>query len=142
MKKLNVLDCLGHNLRKTSRLLTQYFDEALRPAGLRSHQFTLMAAVQEMREVAFIPLAEFLGLDRTTLARNVEVLVRDGLVYVEAGVHDRRLQVVRLTELGARRLEAAMPLWEKAQRVAMRKVGESDPFLESLAKLGKLGEGA
>jgi hypothetical protein len=50
--------------------------------------------------------------------------------------------VVRLTELGARRLEAAMPLWEKAQRVAMRKVGALEPFLESLAKLGKLGEGA
>jgi DNA-binding MarR family transcriptional regulator len=139
MKKLSVFDCLCHNLRKTSRQLTQYYDEALRPAGLRITQFTLMAAVEEMREVAFIPLADFLGLDRTTLARNVEILVRDGLVYVEVGVHDRRLQVVRLTELGTSRLQAARPLWEGAQRTALHRIGELEPLLAQLAELEKVG---
>jgi len=138
-KKLNVLDCLCHNLRKTSRLLTQYYDEALRPSGLRITQFTLMATVAEMGEVAFIPLAEFLGMDRTTLARNVEILVRDGLAGVVAGTSDRRQQMVSLTEFGESRLAEAMPLWQAAQRAALRKAGELEPLLEQLADLGKVG---
>lgn len=140
MKKLNVLDCLCHNLRKTSRLLTQYYDDALRPSGLRITQFTLLATVDDMREVAFVPLAEFLGMDRTTLARNVEILVRDGLVYVTTGVSDRRQQVVRLTELGSELLEAAMPLWEAAQRTTMKQAGAWRPLLEQLDELGKVGD--
>jgi len=138
-KKLSIFDCLCHNLRKTSRLLTQYYDEALRPVGLRITQFTLMATVDEMREVAFIPLADFLGMDRTTLARNVEILLRDGLVSVETGATDRRQQVVRLTEFGESQLAAAMPLWRAAQRDAMKKAGEWEPLLEQLTELGKVG---
>lgn len=138
-KKLSVFNCLCHNLRKTSRLLTQYYDEALRPSGLRITQFTLMSTVEEMREVAFVPLADFLGMDRTTLARNVEILVRDGLVSVEIGSADRRQQVVRLTEFGESRLAAAMPLWKAAQRAAMKKAGEWEPLIEQLAELGNVG---
>jgi len=139
MKKLSVFDCLCHNLRKTSRQLTQYYDDALRPAGLRITQFTLMAAVEEMREVAFIPLADFLGMDRTTLARNVELLERDRLVHVTTGVIDRRQQVVRLTDLGRSQLETAMPLWEAAQLNAIQQVGDWESLLERLTDLGKVG---
>ena len=141
-KRLNVADCLCHNIRKTARLLTQFYDEALRPSGLRMPQFTLMAAVAEMGAVAFVPLAAYLGLDRTTLGRNVELLVRDGLVQVDPGEQDKRQQVVRLTELGAIRLAEAMPLWEAAQRKALKKVakGQLAPLLGQLGALGKLGD--
>jgi DNA-binding MarR family transcriptional regulator len=138
--KLNVRECLCFNLRKTSRLLTQYYDDSLRPAGLRITQFNLMAAIYEMRESAFVPLAAFLGMDRTTLARNLDLLAKAGLVQIASSSSDRRQQIVKLTPLGADRLAAAMPLWEKAQREAMRRVqdGSLQPLLSQLATLSEL----
>jgi DNA-binding MarR family transcriptional regulator len=136
-KKLKVTDCLCHNLRKTSRLLTQYYDEMLRPSGIRITQFTLMAAVQQMKESAFVPLSEYLGMDRTTLARNVELLQREGLVETAAGATDRRQQIVWLTAKGESVLQAAMPLWETAQRRALKQLN-SGQASELLGELGKL----
>jgi DNA-binding MarR family transcriptional regulator len=139
-KKLNVLDCLCHNFRKTSRLLTQSYDRALRPAGVRITQFTLMATVAEMEESAFVPLAAFLGMDRTTLGRNLELMERDGLVQVRPGANDRREQLVRLTDQGRRKLAEALPLWERAQRRALKRLGGDElPRLRSqMAKLTQI----
>lgn len=140
-KPLSVFDCLCHNLRKTSRLLTQYYDEALKESGLRITQFTLMAAVREMGEATYVPLAEFLGMDRTTLSRNVDLLVRDGLVEVHAGLLDKRQSVVRLTAKGSEALELAWPLWESAQRKATKQIkkGELPAMMGNLSKLSELG---
>lgn len=93
-----------------------------------------------MGEVTFVPLAEFLGMDRTTLARNVELLARDGYVQVHQGVTDKRQQVVQLTEKGSKTLEAAMPLWESAQRKALRQIkdGELPGLLSNLSQLSQI----
>jgi DNA-binding MarR family transcriptional regulator len=138
--KLKVSECLCFNLRKTSRLLTQYFDETLRPVGIRSTQFNLMAAISEMGESAFVPLAAFMGMDRTTLGRNLDLLAKDGLVQLSTGAQDRRQQIVRLTPKGSETLAAAMPLWEAAQLEAMQRVQNErlQPFLKQLANLAEI----
>jgi len=139
-KKLSVVDCLCHNTRRASRLLTQYYDEVLRPSGVGISQFTTMVTISEMGQTTYAPLADFLGVDRTTLSRNLELMARDGLVWMEAGLIDRRQQVVRLTEKGVERLAAAMPLWEKAQREALKRLkkGELPGLLKQLSELSKV----
>ena len=122
--------------------MTQYYDDSLRPAGLRITQFNLMAllALRDARK-RLVPLAAFLGMDQaTTLARNLDLLAKAGLGCRSHRFSDRRQQIVKLTPLGADRLAAAMPLWEKAQREAMRRVqdGSLQPRLSQLATLSEL----
>jgi DNA-binding MarR family transcriptional regulator len=107
-------DCACRRLRRTARVVTQRYDEALRPAGLRITQFTLLVAVALSEPVRITRLADILELDRTTLARDLRPLTERGLVEVAAG-DDRRTRVVRLTGQGRAAIARAYPLWRQAQ---------------------------
>jgi DNA-binding MarR family transcriptional regulator len=69
-------------------------------------------------------LAEFLALDRTTLARNLKPLESQGMVVVEAG-EDKRVRLIRLTEYGRQLLQLALPCWRKAQDELLARLGPS-----------------
>lgn len=114
--------CACFNLRKASRAVTQLYDDALRPAGLRATQFSLLALLRLAGTVPMTRLAEEAVMDRTTLARNLEVLRRDGLVRVQPG-EDARVREVEITRAGVARLEEAFPRWQRAQRSMARSLG-------------------
>ena len=114
--------CACFNLRKAARAVTQLYDEALRPTGLRITQFSLLAVLRLTGRVSMTRLAEETVMDRTTLSRNLEVLERDGLVWVELGT-DARVREVELTRAGGARLEEAFPRWQEAQRTIARSLG-------------------
>jgi DNA-binding MarR family transcriptional regulator len=110
----DVMLCVCHNLRRATRRTTQIYDAALRPAGLKITQFTLLAAIDKMGRATISPLAEFLAMDRTTLTRNLDLLAKRGLVELAEDAADRRLQVVSLLPAGSAALRKAMPRWVKA----------------------------
>ena len=119
MKKpeLNLSDpanCLCFNLRKAARSLTQIYDAALKPTGITAPQFTLLTAVKRQGPVSLSDLAAALGMDRTTLTRNLKPLQRDGLVASAEG-DDRRVRLLTLTAMGRDRLRDAEPLWRAVQ---------------------------
>ena len=70
--------CTCFNMRKASRVVTQYFDSVLRPSGLKATQFTLLAAISVTGPAPMSQLADHLILDRTTMTRNLKLLVRQG----------------------------------------------------------------
>jgi DNA-binding MarR family transcriptional regulator len=115
--------CACANLRKAARALTQLFDEALAPSGLRVTQFTLLVTSRLMGESTINELAEGMAMDRTTLSRNLKPLLRSGLLEVRPG-EDGRTRLVRLTPAGERALEEAYPLWHGAQRETVSALGE------------------
>lgn len=115
--------CACYNLRRATRLVTQLYDEALRPAGIRGTQFTLLAATAAMGSAPVQRLAEAIVMDRTTLTRNLAPLERDGLVSIRSG-DDHRVREVSLTAKGRRILERAYPLWERVQAVLRDRVGD------------------
>jgi DNA-binding MarR family transcriptional regulator len=108
-------DCACFNVRKAARALTALYDRALAPTGLRATQSTLLVALARAGNIPLTRLAGILGMDRTTLTRNLEPLERDGLVAVRPGA-DRRVKLAGITEKGRKALAAAMPLWREAQR--------------------------
>lgn len=114
--------------------MTQRYDEALRPVGLRSTQFTLLATLRATGPLALTALAERAVLDRTTLARNLAVLRRGGLVRVRPGA-DARVRMIEITEAGASRLDWAMPRWREAQRAMAQGLGPKrlERLLDDLA---------
>jgi DNA-binding MarR family transcriptional regulator len=114
--------CVCANLRQAARAVTQHYDDALRPLGLRCTQFTLLAALRQTGPIALTALAELAVLDRTTLARNLAVLHRRGLVRVRPGP-DARVRIIELTAAGASQLERAMPRWRRAQQAMANSLG-------------------
>ena len=106
--------CACANFRKVSRAITQFYDSALRPSGLRATQYTLMVPVALLGSPTITQLAEKLVMDRTTLTRDLKLLEGQGLVEISPGA-DRRTRVVTLTDSGRQALAEALPLWEQAQ---------------------------
>jgi len=114
--------CLCTRLRMATRNVTQAYDNALRDTGLRISQFAILASLRYDGEATMTQLATSLGLDRTTLTRNLEPLTRRELVEVRRG-KDRRRRVVALTEAGAGAVEAALPAWREAQNQLITVLG-------------------
>jgi DNA-binding MarR family transcriptional regulator len=119
---LEAQGCACFNLRKATRAVTQLYDDALRPAGLRCTQFSLLTLLKASGTVAMTRLAEAAVMDRTTLARNLEVLDREGLVRIRPG-EDARVREIELTRAGVAKLKEAFPLWREAQRTVREGLG-------------------
>ena len=115
--------CACFNLRKVTRAVTQLYDEMLRPAGLRTTQFSLLVAVRMAGPVGVTLLAEITVMDRTTLTRNLELLQKQGLIEVASG-RDRRTRIVTITAQGNAALAEALPLWQKVQTHVVDTLGE------------------
>lgn len=108
-------ECAFANIRLLGRIVTRFYDDALKPADLRASQLALMWAILACEPVEMGRLGEVTQTDQTTLSRTVDKLRQAGLVGIEAGA-DRRVRMLRLTAKGRRRFARAMPLWEAAQR--------------------------
>jgi len=106
--------CACATVRRTDRVLTQFYDEILAPSGLYITQFTLLATLSQAAPVTINRLAEIMDMDRTTLSRNLEVLAKQHMVRIEEG-EDRRTRQVHLTQEGEQALRRALPLWQEAQ---------------------------
>lgn len=115
-------DCACLNFRKASRVVTQIYDGALESAGIRATQFSLLVAVHLASRATISRIAADLGMDRTTLTRNLKPLSRAGLLMVARG-GDRRTREVALTGEGRATLAKALPLWQKAQSQVVAELG-------------------
>jgi DNA-binding MarR family transcriptional regulator len=120
---LDVRDCLCLHTRRTARLLTQFYDDALRPTGLRITQFLLLAAIHQAQPITHQALADILGMDRTTLTRNLALLERDGLAVVAKVADDKRENHIRLSSAGRHAVQRAMPHWQNAQQELLDRLG-------------------
>ncbi len=115
--------CAAYNLRRSARLVTQAFDQALSPVGLKVTQFSLLISFMLAPDSNLAQLAQGLGMDRTTLSRNLRVLERKGLVAMETG-EDRRQHQVKITPAGQKALQQALPLWQQAQERVVGGLGQ------------------
>jgi DNA-binding MarR family transcriptional regulator len=106
--------CAGCNLRLAARRVTQFLDRKMAEAGLTVAQFGLMARIAAASDDTLGALAQRTGLDQSTLSRNLRTLEGQGLIEIAMVETDLRRRVVWLTETGARRLEAAIPLCRAA----------------------------
>jgi len=112
--------CAGWNARLAARRITQFLGNRMTSSGLTIAQFGLMAQIATAADDTLGALAERLGLDQSSLSRNLHALERDGLVEIAIVERDQRKRAVWLTENGARRLEAAMPVWRSAHAALVK----------------------
>ena len=105
-------------LRKASRRMSQFYDAALAPCGLKSTQFAVLAEIERRAEMppTIRDLAERLVMDQSTIGQNLRPLEREGLIALVTDASDRRSRRVKLTKTGRAQLAAALPLWRIAQQ--------------------------
>jgi DNA-binding MarR family transcriptional regulator len=115
--------CLCTNLRRASRGVSRHYDGALEGFGINVAQYSLLCNLKRLDQPSISTLAEAMGLDRSTLGRNLRVLEGEGLVKLAEGA-DLRNRLVYLTEAGEARLMAALPAWEAAQQRLVERLGE------------------
>jgi DNA-binding MarR family transcriptional regulator len=106
--------CAGWASRLAARRITNFLEERIADSGLRLAQMGLMAQIAAAPDDTLGALAERTGLDQSTLSRNLRGLEALGLVEIAVAADDQRRRAVWLTEEGARRLEAAIPVWRQA----------------------------
>jgi DNA-binding MarR family transcriptional regulator len=92
---------------------------------VRGTQFSILARLRRQGKVPIGEMAEAMVMDRTTLARNLKPLQRQRLVTIAAGT-DRRRREIRLTDKGLAAIEAALPLWRRAQQHFEREYGQAE----------------
>jgi DNA-binding MarR family transcriptional regulator len=102
--------------------VTRFYDEILRSVGLRATQLAVLVAVGNEDVMSITALAKFMGMDRSTLTRNLAPLEREGLIRV-GNEGWRRSRTVEITKKGRARLREALPFWEKAQETLRQKLG-------------------
>jgi DNA-binding MarR family transcriptional regulator len=120
-----IANCACLKVRMAARAVTRAYDTALRPVGLRATQLSMLVAVASADAVSIAVLADFLGMDRTTLTRNLRPLEREGLISVGPEGW-RRSRTLEITRKGQSRLHEALPLWGRAQDDLRQKLGDQD----------------
>ena len=105
--------------RRRARELTRFYEERLRPHGLRATQFSILAVLAQTGPTLITDLAELLGLERTSLTRSANVMEREGWIE-DAPSDDGRERPLQLTDGGREKVEAAFPAWKEAQEAVDR----------------------
>jgi DNA-binding MarR family transcriptional regulator len=116
--------CTASQLRRATRVLGRLYDDVMAPSGLEGTQFSLLVRLSLTGEISMRALADGMGVDRTTLTRNLAPLERKGWVERAPG-DDQRVRLVRITERGAKVLDKALPLWQEAQHRVVASLGKA-----------------
>ena len=123
--------CIAVRLRLLNRVVTNFYDDALRPLGLKVSQMNVLIVAAKLGVARPAQVSELLHLDVSTLSRNVDRMTAKGWLET-VQEQDARTQPFRLTQQGKRLIEKAVPAWEEAQRQAAELLGE-----EGIALLDK-----
>jgi DNA-binding MarR family transcriptional regulator len=110
--------CTCGSLRKASRRISQFYDAALAPVGIKSTQYSILSELDRgsrMGPVTMCELATSMVMDRSTLGHNLKPLERDDLVIVKLSADDRRKRHVELTKKGRVTLQRSRRLWRQAE---------------------------
>jgi DNA-binding MarR family transcriptional regulator len=127
--------CASFNFRKAARAVTQLFDTALQPVGLRSTQLVVLLAAGIYEKPTMSEMADIMVTDRTTLTRALKPLFRKGLLVNVPGP-DKRKSCISLTGKGHQIIRKSLPYWHKAQNHFVKGFGKAEwgKFLVKLSK--------
>jgi DNA-binding MarR family transcriptional regulator len=116
-------NCVCFNLRWVTRKVTQFYDAQMRRYGIRPTQGTVLASLNARESWNMAELSDWLGMERTTLVRNLRPLQRDGLVKAVGGGRGNRVELA-ITTKGRKQIQKLAPAWRSAQTAAVKTLGK------------------
>ncbi|MEO0769585.1 MAG: MarR family winged helix-turn-helix transcriptional regulator [Cyanobacteria bacterium J06649_4] len=118
--------CMCLHLQKAARTAARRFDEAFRPLGITSGQYSLLIALACRHPPSIGVLAKDMAMDRTTITANIKPLRRRGLIELVPDPKDARSRLVLLTTPGRALLKEAIPLWRTAQETTVEALSKEE----------------
>jgi DNA-binding MarR family transcriptional regulator len=118
-----VENCVCFNLRWVTRKVTQFYDAEMRRHGIRPTQGTVLASLNARESWNMAELSDWLGMERTTLVRNLQPLQRDGLVQAVGGGRGNRVELA-ITTKGRKQIAKLAPAWRSAQTATVKTLGK------------------
>ena len=133
--------CTCGELRKGARAVTLLYDNAFKSSGLLSTQLNLLHVIYKSESIRISLLAKELGMDRTTLTRNLSVLERQGYINISAG-KDTRTRIVTITSKGRTTVAKVIPFWNDVQRKVRQQMGETSwgKLMDNLSEFIKVAD--
>lgn len=116
-------NCVCFNLRRVTRAVTQFYDAEMRRHGIRPTQGSILASLMNKDRWNMAELTDWLGMERTTLVRNLRPLQRDGLVQINGGGRGNLVEL-SITSKGRKQFEKLTPAWKAAQCAVVKTLGE------------------
>jgi DNA-binding MarR family transcriptional regulator len=124
--------CLCLHAQRAARALSRRFDEAFRPFGITSGQFSLLNGLNRPEPATIGAVASLLAMDRSTVTANLKPLERAGLVTVSTDPSDRRGRRAELTDAGRAVLAKATPVWVAEHARLEGEIGDGDALRAGL----------
>ncbi|PHS24770.1 MAG: MarR family transcriptional regulator [Robiginitomaculum sp.] len=135
-------ECVCFNVRKAARLISQSYDRALKPHGLNTNQFSILALIGATPDAPSLSeAAKALGMERTTLTRNLRHLDKADLTQTLVDGQDARTRRLALTTKGWAVLDAALPSWRSVQKQTLAELGSGN-WQHLRTNLDHLGQAA
>ncbi len=117
------INCLTYNAQRIARSMGRQMEIALRPVGLTNQQFSTLTILRHFKIMSTLELADKLGVERTTMTRNIEQMRRKNWLE-PAKAEDQRVRAFQLTDLGLRLQSEALPLWKEQQSKFLEYLGK------------------
>ena len=140
-QEMSMESCTCGELRKAARAVTLLYDNAYKSSGLLSTQLNVLQVIYKSDSIRITHLAKELGMDRTTLTRNLSVLERQGFIKISSG-KDNRTRIVAITSKGRTGVAKAIPLWNEVQRKVKQQMGETswNQLMDNLSQFVKIAD--
>jgi DNA-binding MarR family transcriptional regulator len=116
-------ECLGYRVRLLSRVITNIYDRAMQPLGLKANQVTILTMLSHAGKASATDISRVLVMEKSTVSRTIERMKNNGWVTVE-GQGDGPGQSITVTDQGRELMVAAHEQWKKAQQQAVEVLGE------------------
>ena len=117
------INCLTYNAQRIARSMGRQMEIALRPVGLTNQQFSTLTILKHFKVMSTLELADKLGVERTTMTRNLEQMrLKNWLEPSE--MEDQRVRAFQLTEAGSKLQSEALPLWKEQQANFLESLGD------------------
>jgi len=130
--------CLCLATQRAARRLARRFDRLFAPLGLTNGQFSMLVALSGQWGPRLGELADFLGMDSTTMTAAIKPLEKRGLVTLKADEADARVRRPGLTDEGRAVVAKAVPLWREEHAKVQAELVDQDAV--TLARiLGQVG---
>ena len=118
-------NCLFSKTRIISRYVTNLYTKALKDIGVTPVQYSMMTAIQILKQGNINNLSSALKMDRTTINRNLKPLVRNGYVHIKES-DDKRERRISITQEGEKIYNKGYIEWQKAQKEFKESIGEEN----------------
>ena len=116
-------ECAYFDVRRASRALSRFYDDFMRDTPIKGTQFSFLRMIMIEKELTLTTLSRYMLMDRTSVTRALDPLIRDKFVKIRKSEDDGRVRYVSLTKKGCDAVIHAEPYWRKAQEALLDVIG-------------------